>query len=302
MSAEGECKEWAAAAGKGLGVVGDHKFLHGSGKRRVNDSGKATDLKKPGKKKKDKRGDVSKTDIGHLDPTRFNVISEPPRELQCADTVVEKGSTVVNHNNIMMAPEVNDASGDMVGHDSLDHRILGNHSHVGIDTMPQESHITADLQDDRSFTGISGCESMSASYKYVSQDMERALVGDPREVKFRDSEGDNEAMVDHHERLGEESDIPCIIRDDVDDDGNGNDDARHLLSHVSGSLQKTEPQVPPWELESSVRMQPVKVSSPSADGRPMIDNFFPSPLPVPPDLQVSQENDNAIEISTTATI
>ena len=58
----------------------------------------------------------------------------------------------------------------------------------------------------------------------------------------------------------------------------------------------------PWELESSVGMHPVKVSSLSVDGRPMIDNFFPSPLPVPPDLQISQENDNVIELSTTASI
>ena len=147
---------------------------------------------------------------------------------------------------------------------------------------------------------------MSTSYNYMSQAMERALVGDSRKVKFRDSEGDDEAMVDHHERLGEESDIPCIIKDDVDDDDddddNCNDDARHLLTHVSGSLQTTEPQVPPWELESSVGMHPVKVSSLSVDGRPMIDNFFPSPLPVPPDLQISQENDNVIELSTTASI
>ena len=46
---------------------------------------------------------------------------------------------------------------------------------------------------------------MSASCKYVSQAMERALVGDSRKDKFRDSEGDDEAMVDHHENLGEES-------------------------------------------------------------------------------------------------
>ena len=46
---------------------------------------------------------------------------------------------------------------------------------------------------------------MSASCKYMSQAMERALVGDSRKDKFRDSEGDDEAMVDHHENLGEES-------------------------------------------------------------------------------------------------
>ena len=46
---------------------------------------------------------------------------------------------------------------------------------------------------------------MSTSYNYMSQAMERALVGDSRKVKFRDSEGDDEAMVAHHERLGEES-------------------------------------------------------------------------------------------------
>ena len=62
---------------------------------------------------------------------------------------------------------------------------------------------------------------MSASYKYVSQAMEIALVCDWRKVKFSDSAGDDEAMVDHHERLGEESS--------------------------------------PWEVESSVRMQHVKV-------------------------------------------
>ena len=64
------------------------------------------------------------------------MVSETPRELQCPDTVVEKGSTLVNHGNVMMAAEVNDASGEMVGHNSLDHRILGKHSHEGIDTMP----------------------------------------------------------------------------------------------------------------------------------------------------------------------
>ena len=47
---------------------------------------------------------------------------------------------------------------------------------------------------------------MSASYKFVSQAIERSLVGDARNVKFRESnEGDDEAMVGHHERLGEES-------------------------------------------------------------------------------------------------
>ena len=35
--------------------------------------------------------------------------------------------------------------------------------------------------------------------------MERALVGDSRKDKFKDSEGDDEAMVDHHEKLGEKS-------------------------------------------------------------------------------------------------
>ena len=46
---------------------------------------------------------------------------------------------------------------------------------------------------------------MSASCKYVSQAMEITLVGDSRKDKFRDSEGDDEAMADHHENLGEES-------------------------------------------------------------------------------------------------
>ena len=65
---------------------------------------------------------------------------------------------------------------------------------------------------------------MSASYKFVSQAIERSLVGDARNVKFRESnEGDDEAMVGHHERLGEESSA--------------------------------------WELESLVRMHHVKVSS-----------------------------------------
>ena len=42
---------------------------------------------------------------------------------------------------------------------------------------------------------------MSTSYKYVSQAMEIAFkVCDWRKVKFSDSVGDDEALVDHHEK------------------------------------------------------------------------------------------------------
>ena len=47
-----------------------------------------------------------------------------------------------------------------------------------------QSRIVVGLKDHQSITDISGCESMVASFKY-------------------DNEGDDEAMVVHHESLGE---------------------------------------------------------------------------------------------------
>jgi hypothetical protein len=73
--------------------------------------------------------------------------------------------------------EINDAFGEMVLHDSSNHK-----------TLCHQSRIVVGLKYHQSITDISGCESMVASFKY-------------------DNEGDDEAMVVHHESLGEESSV-----------------------------------------------------------------------------------------------
>jgi hypothetical protein len=305
MSAEGESREWAAAASRGLGVVGDHK-LHLSGKRR-NDSGKVTDHKKVSKKKKDKHEDIGQKDkhgeaVDNLNLVRSNAVSETPSEARCLSNEAAKGSALSNHENVLVAPKVNGTFGEKLSNDSLEHGRHAIPSHIGIDCNTQECRLSTDLHGEQSFTGSPGSEDMPVSYLYLSRGMEPP-VDDPRNVKFRDAEGNDEAMMDQHETLLQDPATSHIVGADDDNEGDDNDDVMHTVTHTGESLQnKSESEVPPEELESSVKQQHMKVTLQNTGEQPLMDDFFSNPLPVPPDLQVSPKNDHVVDVLATNSI
>lgn len=298
MSAEGECREWAAAAGMGLGVVGGPSAskVQGFGKRRLK-SGNSFEQKKQrlSKGKEKNKDEEVESQANLIDLNIKPDISKDGREGDACDAVETSAAAALRNFSHALSGTSN-GSGD----DSLDCS-LEKQSNTGIiaeasgfnlcskqhegrfDASGRQGSIALSPEERILPTSTSPRDMLTPGVGVLPEALKRFSVGDVRKVTFRDPECDLPA-ADHHRRQsleGKQHPFELAM----------GDTARFVSgsqpSVIPDSRTSSEVQTIPSEKLQSPERQPVRVSSPAPDVRSILPKFLQNSFPISSDLHVN---------------